>query len=54
MGDLNTRVGSRTVEGVIGSFEIDDTNKSGEKVMDMCIERSLSIGNTYFKKKRIH
>ena len=29
MGDLNARVVSRTVEGVVGNFGIDDTNESG-------------------------
>ena len=54
LGDLNARVGDREVEGVVGKFGVPDVNESGEKLLDMCVERELVIGNTMFRKKRIN
>ena len=54
MGDLNARVGSRKVEGVVGCFGIDGRNESGEKMIYMCTECGMTIGNTMFKKRSVH
>ena len=54
LGDLNARVGDREVEGVIGKFGVPGVNESGERLIEMCVERELVIGNTMFKKKKIN
>ena len=54
LGDLNARVGDREVEGVTGKFGMPDVNDSGERLLEMCMERELVVGNTRFKKKRIN
>ena len=54
LGDLNARVGSREVEGVLGKYGVPGENESGERLLDMCIEKELVIGNTLFKKKYIN
>ena len=54
LGDLNARVGDSEVEGVVGKFGVPDRNESGEKLLEMCVEREMTIGNTMFRKKRIN
>ena len=54
LGDLNARVGDREVEGVVGKFGVPGENVSGEKLLEMCGERELVIGNSMFRKKRIN
>ena len=53
MGDLNARVGNVAVEGVIGRYGVPGRNENGERMIGLCVERELVIGNT-FKKKEIH
>ena len=45
LGDLNARVGDREVEGVLGKFGVPGENDSGERLLEMCVERELVIGN---------
>ena len=52
LGDLNARVGKREVEGVLGKFGVPGENDSGERLLEMCVERELVIGNSMLKKKR--
>ena len=54
LGDLNARVGDIPVPGVIGSYGVPGRNESGECLLEMCVERELVIGNTWFSKKDIH
>ena len=54
LGDLNARVGEREVEGVIGKYGVPGVNESGEKLLEMCVERELVIGNSMFRKKRVN
>ncbi len=54
LGDLNARVGDEHVVGITGKYGVPDRNWNGEKVLEMCMERELTIMNTMFKKKRIH
>ena len=54
LGDLNARVGDSVVEGVVGKFGVPVRNESGEKLLEMCVEREMTIGNTMFRKKRIN
>ena len=52
LGDLNARVGDREIEGVTGKYGVQGENESGERMIDMCVEQELAVGNSYFKKKR--
>ena len=52
-GDLNARVGDGELEGVVGKYGVSSENESGERLLDMCVEQELLIGNRFFKKKGI-
>ena len=54
LGDLNARVGSIAIPGIIGDFGVDGVNENGERMLGMCGECEMAVGNTYFKKKMIH
>ena len=47
LGDLNARVGDGEVEGVVGKYGVPGENESGERLLDMCVEQELVIGNSY-------
>ena len=53
LGDLNAKVGDRVVEGVIGKYGVPGVNENGERLVEVCIERRLSVGNTWFQKRMI-
>ena len=46
--DLNAIVGDGEVEGVVGKFGVSGENESGERLLDMCVEQELAIGNFFF------
>ena len=54
LGDLNARVGDGEVGGVVGKNGVPGENESGERLLDMCVEQELVIGNSFFKKKGIN
>ena len=54
LGDLNARVGDGEVEDVVGKYGVPGENESGERLLDMCVEQELVIGNSFFKKKGIN
>ena len=54
MGDLNAKVGDRERGDVVGRFGVPGMNENGECLLELCEERRLSVGNTWFEKKRIH
>ena len=54
LGDLNARVGDGEEEGVVGKYGVPGENESGERLLDMCVEQELVIGNSFFKKKGIN
>ena len=54
LGDLNARVGDEEIDGVVGKNGVPGVNESGERMIEMCIERELVVGNTFFEKKDIH
>ena len=49
-GDLNTRVGNEVIEGVVGRHGVTGRNESGERLLEMCAEQKLVVGNSWFKK----
>ena len=48
---MNARVGDSDVEGVIDKFGVSGANENGKKMIEMCTEKRLSVGNTFFEKK---
>ncbi|XP_071529497.1 craniofacial development protein 2-like [Panulirus ornatus] len=55
MGDLNAKVSNVAVEGIIGMHGVFSVvNGNGEELVDLCAEKGLMIGNTWFKKRDIH
>ena len=48
LGDLNARVGDGEVEGVVGKYGVPGENESGERLLDICVEQELVIGNSFF------
>ena len=54
LGDMNAKVGDREIDGITGKFGVPGVNENGEKLVEMCAERDLIVGNTWFQKKMIH
>ena len=51
LGDLNARVGNEVIEGIVGQHGVPGRNESGERLLEMCAEQELVVGNSWFKKK---
>ncbi|XP_037867678.1 craniofacial development protein 2 [Bombyx mori] len=53
LGDWNAKVGSTLddnhIRSTVGKFGLGIRNERGEKLIEFCIERNLSIMNTYFQ-----
>ena len=54
MGDLNGYKGDRTKAGITGAFGVPRETDNGRRVVEICAERVLCVGNTYFKPKSLH
>ena len=54
LGDLNRRVGNEEIDGVTGKFGVPGVNENGERLIEVCSDLGLLIGNTCFKKRMIH
>lgn len=54
LGDLNSRVGRRINDAVVGPFGEINTNDNGERLIEMCQQHLLRITNGYFRHKDIH
>ena len=53
LGDLNAKVGDHEREGVLGRYGVPGMNENGERLVEVCTERRLIVGNTWFQKKLI-
>merc|ERR1711915_612287 len=51
---INARVGAGEVVGVVGKYGVPGENESGERLLDMCLEQELVIGNSFFRKKGVN
>ena len=52
-GDLNARIGNEEIKGITGKFGLEGiTNANGHKMLQLCAERGLMVGNTLFQKRR--
>ena len=54
LGDLNARVGNEVIEGMVGQYGVPGRNESGERLLGMCAEQELVVGNSWFKKNDVH
>ena len=54
LGDLNARVGNEVIDGVVGRHGVPGRNESGDRMLGLCMEQELVIGNTFFKKKDVY
>ena len=49
--DLNVRVGNEEIEGIAGQHGVPGRNESGGRLLEICAEQELVLGNSWFKKK---
>ena len=54
LGNLNARVGNEVIEGIVGRHGVPGRNESGERLLEMCAEQELVVGNSWFKKNYVH
>ena len=54
LGDLNDRVGNQVIEGIVGRHGVPRRNESGERLLEMCAEQKLVVGNSWFKKNDVY
>ncbi len=53
LGDMNARIGSTEIGGVVGKFIVDGMNDNGHCLVDICAARRLFLANTFFQHKMI-
>ena len=49
-GDWNAKVGRQEIPGVTGKFGLGVQNEAGQRLIELCQENALVIGNTLFQK----
>ena len=54
LGDLNPRVGNEVIEGILGQYGVPGRNESGERLLGVCAEQELVVGNSMFRKKYVY
>ena len=54
LGDLNARVGNEEIEGIVGRHGVPERNESGERLLEMCAEQELVVGDSWFKKNYVY
>ena len=54
LGDLNARVGNELIEDIVGWHGVSGRNESGERLLEMCTEQELVVGNSWFKKNDVY
>ena len=45
--DLNARVGNEVIEWIVGQHGVPKRNESGERLLEMCAEQDLVVGNNW-------
>ncbi len=53
LGDMNAKVGSRVIKGVVGGYGVEGVTENGQHLVDICAERGLFLSDT-FQHKMIH
>ena len=54
LGDLNARVGNEVVEDVVGRYGVSKRNENEGRMIVLCVEQEMMVGNTLLKKKDIY
>ena len=54
LGDLNARVGNEVIDGIVGRHGVPGRNESVERLLEMCAERELVVGNSWFTKNDVY
>ena len=54
LGDLNCRVGNEVIDGIVGQHGVPGRNESGERLLEMCAEQELVVGDSWFKKNDVY
>src|SRR5678815_2976704 len=52
--DRNAGVGREEIGRIIGPFGLGERNDNGESLLELCVDRRMIIGNTWFKKSENH
>ena len=52
IGDWNAKVGSQETPGVTGKFGLGVRNEAGQRLIELCQENALGIGNTFFQQQK--
>ena len=53
LGDLNARVRNEVIEGIVGRHGVPGRNESVKRLLEMCAEQELVVGNSWFKKNNV-
>ena len=53
LGNMNARVVNSEVCKVVGKYGVPGVNENGKRLVEICSERRLKIGNTWFEKGMI-
>ena len=56
MGDLNAKVRSQEIPGIMGKFDLGVQNEAEQRLTELCQENKLVIANTLFQqhKRRLY
>ena len=54
LGDLNAKVRNEIIEGIDRQHGVAGRNESVERLLEMCTEQELLVGNCWFKKKYVY
>ena len=54
MSRWNARVGNEVIEGIVGRHGVPGRNESRERLLDMCAEKELLVGNSWFTKNYVY
>ena len=54
MGDMIGRTGRKTGDTVIGNFGEDRVKGNGERLLELCTQKSLKLWKVFFNHKSIH
>ena len=54
LGDLNARVGNEVIEGIVGRHGVPGRSQRGKRLLEMCAEQELVVGNSWFKKNYVN
>ena len=53
LGELNLRMGNKVIEGIVGQYGVTGRNEGAERLLEMCAEQELVVGNSFFRKKDV-